>query len=199
MFAIPANLVKFPVNVDDFDVVIDAHSGLPICRHTYAIDAFSRSGRHKILFTNCILENPPLAYHDRDRILVIVGFAIYVVNLTASHQVTIIPIHYEPLRIDFIGNGYLVTHVDGCLLLSVDLVEVAWRVESQNIHEIVWRDGEIHLYFNEHTFILIDAQTGKRKKIGGTSFYPPKYQGSRFEDDSSNNVITLSHWSRRGR
>lgn len=163
MFVLPTKLLSQPVNVDKYAAIIDTHCGLPLCKHSHEVEVYTSKGRLSFLLTNCISVNPPITYHDGDRLLILNAYTVYIVSLTGEHVVDCIDIHYLVMRVDKIPAGYLVCHEEGCLLWSHDLELEYWHVEDSRIQNAVWRDDELRFFYNEYTSILIDEKTGKKK------------------------------------
>ncbi len=161
MLNIPVNPVRHLVNSSAFDVLVDVHCGLRICKYSYEIQAFFQQKRHRILITNCIKENPPLVYQDRERLLIVNCCSIFVVDLSAGYAQSLVELHYPVLRLDRLDFGYLACLDEGCVLISAADFAVVWRRHEYQVQDVIWRDGELRVFYDEHTSLRIDPVTGR--------------------------------------
>jgi hypothetical protein len=156
----PSTLSRF-VDVSGFDRVLNIYSGYLVCDMSYSIDVIHKGKRHSFLMINGLRDEAPMIYQDQDRLLVIEGSALQVVKLDGSHDVDEVHFPHDIRRVFRLKNGFLICHSAGCLLISADLQSQIWSFEDERASEVTWRDGELRVYYGEHTSIRIHPRTGE--------------------------------------
>lgn len=156
----PTKLLK-SVDISGFDRVLNIHSGYLLCDTSYTVNTISKGRMHSLLMTNGLRDESPLIYQDNDRIFVVEGSAMYEVKLDKAHDLNDINLSYDIRRVVKLEHGLLICHMAGCLLVSDDLQSRIWSIDDERISDVVWRDEELRVYYDEHTSVVIDPETGE--------------------------------------
>jgi len=160
MYYLTPTKLSTTVDISQFDRVLNIHSGFIACDMNYFIDVIYRGKKHSILMTNGLRSESPAVYHDNGRIFIIEGGLFLEVKLNDTHDVDGINLPYDLRRAVKMSPGILICHMAGCVMMSNDLQDQLWSIEDARITDVVWREGELRVYYGEHSSILLDPETG---------------------------------------